>query len=126
MKLLVATTRTQGHRGNDFAHCIPDELVRPGDLVCERDRLDPDGGCGRAFAGLNSAKATTTAEVADLPLTFSDLVEAVRSSLEQAGWSTTHAEDIAEALAAAAEDLPVGAVVERRLDVIQPRQGSHP
>ena len=64
MKVLVATSQTQGQRENDFNFCVEGELVTVG-LVCATDRYDPDGGCGcgRAFAGLNSHRATTTAKV---------------------------------------------------------------
>src|SRR5579862_8855950 len=53
MKILTATSRTQGQRNSDFNWCIEGELVHFG-LVCAADQDDPDGGCGcgRAFAGL--------------------------------------------------------------------------
>jgi len=73
MKVLVATTRTQGARPNDYHYCIEGELVRINE-VCARDRGDPDGGCGcgRGFGGLNSHQATTTARIAEVPLTLAD------------------------------------------------------
>ena len=39
----------------------------------------------RSFAGLNSHRATTTAEVREVDLTEADVVDAVRSSLDAAG-----------------------------------------
>lgn len=119
MKVLVATGRTQGVRLNDYDWCVAGELVRIGE-VCARDRGDPDSGCGcgRGFAGLNSHRATTTAEVADVPLTRADYAEAVRSSLEQQGYGPCPcctAEE-ADQLALLVADLPVGAVLERRVD----------
>lgn len=55
---------------NDFNNCIPGELVRLAS-VCDRDDGDPDGrcGCARSFAGFVSAKATTTAIVAETDMT---------------------------------------------------------
>ncbi|HEY2225817.1 DUF7715 family protein [Actinomycetospora sp.] len=122
MKVLVATGQTQGTRRNDYHWAVESELVRIGE-VCRKDRDDPDGGCGcgRGFAGLNSHRATTTARVADVPLTPDDYVEALRSSLHQQGWDPSHARDEAEDLADLAVHWPVGTVLERRLDLLSRR-----
>jgi hypothetical protein len=119
MKVLVATTDTQGQRGNDFSFCIEGELVTVG-LVCAADEMDPDGGCGcgRAFAGLNSHRATTTAKVKEVELSEADYVEALRSSLEQQGWPTEDVDELAAWLAQLVGGWPIGAVIERRLDDI--------
>lgn len=124
MRLLTATARAQGHRDNDFNWCIEGELVMPPPVVCAADRDDPDGGCGcgRAFAGLSSHKATTTAIVRNLPeLTRDDLVEAVRSSLDQQGWPTDEADNIADDLVEVAAAFDTGTVVEQRLGDIAVR-----
>ena len=119
MKVLVATNRTQGLRSNDFHHCVEGELVWIG-LVCADDSKDPDGGCGcgRAFAGMNSHRATTTARVTELDLDFAHYAEALRSSLKAQGWPTREAIPMAGELADLADDFPTGAVLERRLDEI--------
>ena len=137
MKLLTATKTTQGRRPGDFDYAVEGELVYLG-VVCDRDRdTGPDGGCGcrRAFAGLNSHLATTTAMVRDLPgFTLEDLIEAMVGFLEQAGWAalmdlpeqvliaaTAEAADLAEMAASH----PVGTVMERRgEDVVLPREVS--
>lgn len=51
MKVLTATTLTNGERDNDFDWCTPGELLMFG-TICGRDLRDPDNGCGcgRAFA----------------------------------------------------------------------------
>ncbi|GAA4782261.1 hypothetical protein GCM10023200_14680 [Actinomycetospora chlora] len=124
MKVLVATARTQGERENDYHWAMEGELVRVGE-VCGRDIADPGGGCGcgRGFAGLNSHRATTTARVAEVPLTRPEYVEAIRSSLQAQGWdpcaccSTDEADDLAEYVAT----WPVGTIVERRLDILRVR-----
>jgi hypothetical protein len=118
MKMLTATSRTQGQRNNDFDWCIEGELVHFG-LICAADRDNPDGhcGCGRSFAGLNSHRATTTALVRDLEgFTRDDYIEAIRSSLSQQGWDPGTAEDEADELISMAAEWPVGAVAERRLN----------
>jgi hypothetical protein len=123
MKILTATARTQGQRSSDFHWCIEGELVHFG-LVCAADRDDPDGGCGcgRAFAGLNSHRATTTALVRDVEgFTRDDYIEAIRSSLAQQGWDPTTAEDEADELIDILAGWPVGAVAERRLNHVQVR-----
>lgn len=123
MRLLTATGLTQGRRSNDFDWCVEGELVRFG-LVCATDRFDPDGGCGcgRAFAGLNSHRATTTAMIRDIPgFGVADYVEAIRSSLDQQGWDPATAEDEAAELLGLASVWPTGTVLERRLDLIATR-----
>lgn len=119
MKVLVATSDTQGQRGNDFSYCIEGELVTVG-LVCAADEQDPDGGCGcgRAFAGLNSHKATTTAKVKEVELSEEDYEEALRSSLEQQGWPTEDVGELAGWLVQLVSTWPTGSVIERRLDDI--------
>jgi hypothetical protein len=123
MKVLTATVAAQGYRGNDFDYCVEGELVHVG-MVCVKDRSDPGGGCGcgRAFAGLNSERATTTAMIREIDFTRDDYVEALRSSLDQQGWDATAAQDEADSLLHLADALPVGVVVERRLCRIAVRE----
>jgi hypothetical protein len=125
MKVLVATAKTQGQREGDFHWCVEGELVWIAE-ACALDRADPDGGCGcgRAFAGLNSHRATTTARVAELAeFTPADYAEAIRSSLAEQGWDSGIAEELAADQAELARGWPVGTVVERRLDEFVPRAG---
>jgi hypothetical protein len=132
MKVLVATSQTQGQRASDFNWCIEGEVVTFSSL-CDRDRIEgPDGGCGcgRGFAGLNSHKATTTAVVRDIDgYTLDDLTEAVRSFRQQAGWAGLAGAKAEQRVAAEVEELaemagawPAGTVIERRLDDVQPRE----
>jgi hypothetical protein len=124
MKILTATSCTQGQRSNDFHWCIEGELVHFG-MVCAADRADPDGGCGcgRAFAGLNSHRATTTAMIRDIEgFTRDDYIEAIRSSLSQQGWDPATAADEADELIGLVWDWPVGAVAERRLNRVAVRK----
>ncbi|MFF3441802.1 hypothetical protein [Streptosporangium sp. NPDC002721] len=124
MKLLIATTRTQGHRANDF-HCGEEgELVRFAS-VCARDstpEVNPDGGCGcaRSFAGFVTARATTTAMVSEVAMTRDEYVKAM---IDAYGFPGIEEEVAAEAdyLITLAESLPVGAVLEVRGDEINVR-----
>jgi hypothetical protein len=126
MKLLTATRERQGERDGDFCHAIEGELVLLG-LVCADDERDPDGGCGcgRAFSGMSSMRATTTALVRDLDVSFDDVKLAVEGYYVSSGFGpdviggAAFADLVAETvvyMADVAERLPVGAVVGRRLD----------
>jgi hypothetical protein len=131
MKLLTATSRTQGRRASDFTWCVEGELVTTFVLVCGRDeREGPDGGCGcgRAFGGLNSHKSTTTAIVRDLDFTRRDVEIAVRAFREHAGWAALaggetdrFVSDEVSDIIEAAEAYLVGEVLEIRLGKIRTR-----
>src|SRR3954469_319878 len=86
MKLLTATWERQGEQDGDFCFATEGELVLLG-FVCATDRADPDGGCGcgRAFSGMSSMRATTTALVRDLDLSEDDVRLAVESYYVAAG-----------------------------------------
>ena len=126
MKLLTATHERQGERDGDFCFAVESELVLMG-FVCATDEADPDGGCGcgRAFSGMGSLKATTTALVRDLDISFDDARLAVEGYYVAAGvgpaviggaeFTELVAETLIE-LVEIAKDVPVGAVVGRRLD----------
>lgn len=83
MKVLVATTETQGMFEGDYCSTVDGELVYIQSVSCP----DPLCGCTRGFAGLSSARATTTAMVVDRPdLKIGDLADALTDSLERGGW----------------------------------------
>ena len=124
MKVLVATSRTQGDVEGDYSFCVPGELLWI-TMVCDTDRLYPERGCGcgRGFGGLTSHRATTTAEVADLDITEAQLRLAVTTSLTDQGWlvpetAELHHELVAETvdlIHEIAEPLPAGTIVRRRI-----------
>jgi hypothetical protein len=131
MHVLVAAKPTPaGPR--DFCFAVPGELVMPPTIICADDRLHPDGagpcGCGRAWAGLTSERATTAATVAELDLTRQDYIQAHADALHAGGWIATATLDdlpldlwafvISQAidLLEVAAGYPVGTVFGRRLD----------
>lgn len=128
MRVLVATNRGQGRRGNDYTAAVPGELVIPAD-PCDRDGDDPDGGCGclRAFVGLASGAATTTAEVVDMEdLDLDGYAQLIGDALNRFGWTVDAdlAAEIAADVADVAAEFDPGVVVERRgEDTFQPRTG---
>jgi hypothetical protein len=131
MKLLTATRERQGEREGDFCHAIEGELVLLG-FVCATDAENPDGGCGcgRAFSGMSSMRATTTALVRDLDITYDDLRVAVEAHLVAAGMGpellgdaefTELLEEMVEDTVQFARFCPTGTVVGRRLDHVHRR-----
>ncbi len=133
MKLLTATYTGQGERNGDFCFAVEGELVLVGD-VCAADQADPDPdggcGCGRAFTGLSSHRATTTALVRDLDMTFDDLQLAVEAHLVASGLGPDllGQEDFADLLeetvhetASFAQWWPAGTVLGRRLEFVRRR-----
>jgi hypothetical protein len=125
MKLLTATRERQGEQDGDFCFAIEGELVLMG-FVCATDVADPDGGCGcgRAFSGMSSMRATTTAVVRDLDVSLDDLRLSLTGYYVSAGIGPDVIGDAGfeDVLSATLEDLaqiahvPIGAVVGRRLD----------
>jgi hypothetical protein len=125
MKVLTATATSQGARDNDFDWTVEGELVWIG-TVCAKDRRDPDGGCGcgRAFSGLSSHRATTTAQVRDLALSRDDVMTALAGYYESAGYGVfgpTELEYEVDDLLRVVSAWDAGTVIERRLDRLQPR-----
>jgi hypothetical protein len=130
MKLLVATTKTQGDKKNDFNWLPSDEYVVMG-FICDRDTQDPEGGCGcgRSFEGIDHLKAATTAEVVEVDFDRAKWVDMVRLSKTKAGWADMDDFDafytaIADEMIGLVADLPVGTVVGRRLDELVIRQAA--
>lgn len=124
VKLLVATTEAQGHRDNDYAWAVDGELVYiPDGCDC------PNCDCSRGFAGMASARATTTALVVDRPdLAHGDLVGALTDSLTRQSWLTGDPDLDGELLAyfleriqTATSHFPAGAVLERTGEFIRRR-----
>ena len=117
MKILVATGLTQGTNPSDYHYCVEGELVWIQE-PCDRDRRNPDGGCGcgRGFAGAASHRATTTAMVVESELTRGDLVLAYRTSLEDGGWPAEWAEDVTDDVLELIAPLRPGTIVVRKLD----------
>ena len=116
MKLLTATRERLGEQDGDFCFATDGELVLIGD-VCATDRADPDGGCGcgRAFSGMSSLRATTTALMRDLDLSIDDVRLAVEGYYAAEGFAEEVAATL-DVMALIARSVPVGAIVGRRLD----------
>lgn len=125
MRMLTATTRSQGERDNDDSWTVEGELVGIAE-ACDTDARNPDGGCGcgRGFFGMSSHRATTTAMVRDLYLARADLADALAGHYESAGYGSFSAAELAGEvgdLLELAASWPAGTVLERRLDFVHDR-----
>jgi hypothetical protein len=125
MKVLVATADTQQERSTDYHWATEGELVWIQE-PCRRDRMRMPNpcGCGRAFAGLASHRATTTAKVIDLP--FLDLAgyeSAIAKSLADGGWPPGAARGIAMVQSEFAAEWEAETVLERDLWLFTARRG---
>lgn len=123
MRLLTATAATQGERADDFHWCTEGELVwLHEDAVDDGEERDDLCGIARAWIGLSSHRATTTARVRELPFSPADLRLALRGYLESAGfarflqpWELERAlDEEAGMLIRLGRQYPAGTVVERR------------
>lgn len=65
MKVLTATSETQGWRNNDYCCTIEGELVVFPPIECDCGTIDDECGCHRGMAGLASHRATSTVMVSD-------------------------------------------------------------
>lgn len=124
MKLLAATSLTQGWREDDFCWTTPGELVYFGiDAGCGKH---PDGkcGCGRSMVGLQSFKSTTTMQVVQSQLSEADLRRLLTDSLKLAGFFPKPAtvRTLGEELQLAAIAFNTGDIVERRGKKIELRR----
>ena len=126
MKVLIATTKGQGKRSNDFCFANEGELVGFS-LECDGERID--GGCGgrRSVVGFDSQKAATTFEVVERPLTEQEFCELHWKRLCKGGWDSIDVQrDVsdkqAKELLRLANRLPIGSVIERRGHDIQVRR----
>ncbi len=131
MKVLVATSETQGQRGSDLFFAEEGELVT---FVpeCEHELHDIDDSCGcmRTMIGLDTTGLTTTMKVLDLDMTRDVLEDKLRHRYEVSGWAafmTTEAldeqlEEDMRALTEIAKQFSPGAVIEKRGDEFEVRE----
>jgi hypothetical protein len=125
MKVLVATADTQQERSTDYHWATEGELVWIQE-PCRRDRerMPNPCECGRAFAGLASHQATTTAKVIDLPaLDLAGYESAIATSLADGGWSPDAARGIAKVQSEFAAEWEAETVLERDLWLFTARRG---
>ena len=130
MKVFVSTTEQQGRRANDFCFVPDGELVTFA-MECDGEAVDGPCGCRRSMSGVECHKATTTFQVVDRDdIDDADLFQTIYESYERGGWvklcgereCERYAKADAEQIMDLARAFPVGAVLEKRGDLIQTRQ----
>jgi hypothetical protein len=125
MKILLASSVTQGQCANDFCY-VPDGEMVTIETPCAKDTDSngqplPDGvcGCARSFTGIFSGKGTTSALVVDVDAGFEALMNACYS---QSIWTgeefAAHVEAMEALLAPFAPNTHIG----RRGDALYERQ----
>jgi hypothetical protein len=82
MRVLVATSETQGERDGDYCWTVEGEMVRLPGLTC----ADPGCGCNKGWAGLSSSRATTTCKVVERDLDASELLATFTDAFAREGW----------------------------------------
>ena len=129
MKLLVATTETQGQRENDFCWATEGEIVDFGS-ECDGESVDGPCGCRRGMIGIESHKTTTTMKVVDrLDVDADSLAATILAGQIDAGWvkvsgaaaALGYAHQEAQYLIDTAAQFDVGDIVERRGNILATR-----
>ena len=117
MKILVATTRTQGQRPNDFCFVPEGEPLMPS-FECEGEEVDGRCGCRRSLTGVKCRKATTTALVTEVRHDRRWLASTFARSLRRAGFRPEPEEvrQMVDRAILVATRFATGSVVERRGD----------
>ncbi|MEW6657216.1 MAG: hypothetical protein AB1424_01020 [Thermodesulfobacteriota bacterium] len=116
MKLLVATSATQGQRKNDFNFCTEGEFLSF-TFECDGETIDGPCGCRRSLSGLDSRKATTTMRVANVPAgefinkLVNHLIESWNYPLEEAEEQALQEIRMIQQVTA---QFPEGAILEKR------------
>ncbi len=110
MRVVTATTETQGFADTDYSLAVDGELVQIGGMECCADCSR----CERGFPGLASAKSSTTAVVVDLPHMTPELLrQALADSLAAQGRAIDLVEQEAHLIEVVANRYPPGTVLEK-------------
>lgn len=112
MKIIVATSETQGQRPGDFSFVPDGEVVIVSDCDCLHEGCE----CSRSMVGVLCGKGTTTMMVIESDLTRDDYLRLVRAANEgfaDLGVDGSFFDEQADALLQLAAEFPVGAIIER-------------
>lgn len=112
MKLIVATSETQGQRPGDFNFVPNGEVVIVSDCDCLHEGCE----CSRSMIGVLCGKGTTTMMVIESDLTRDDYLRTIREankSYAALGVDESLFDEQADALLQLAAEFPAGAIIER-------------
>lgn len=113
MKIIVATSETQGQRPEDFNYVPEGEIVMVGDCDCLHEGCD----CSRSMVGILCKMGTTTMMVVESDLTregFRRQLKDANEGFEELGVDGSVYEEQADALLELAKQFKAGAVIERQ------------
>lgn len=123
MKIIVATSETQGQQPGDF-NFVPDgEIV----MISDCDCLHPGCDCVRSMVGINSGKGTTTMKVVESSISLEEyrhLIGEASQGYAELGLDDQIFNEQAIALLDLAIQFPAGAVIERDGENFNQRQTS--
>lgn len=136
MKALTATRETQGWRDNDYCWAVEGELVFFVPFECDRGSVDDECGCRRGMAGMSSHQATSTMKVIDRDdLDRERYLELIVGGLQAQGYLNDRllanpevnewVDGLTNELIHLAAAAPIGAVMERRGEILQIRTPRH-
>lgn len=120
MKIIVATSETQGQQPGDFNYVPEGEVV----IVSDCDCLHAVCECSRSMVGALCGRGTTTMKVIESDLTRYDylcLIREANKCYEGLGIDQSVFDAQADALLELATQFPAGAVIERNREVFQQR-----
>lgn len=121
MKIIVATSETQGQRPGDF-NFVPDgEVVIVSDCDCLHEGCE----CSRSMVGVICGKGTTTMKVVESDITreaYHCLVREANESYGKIGVNEAIFNEQADALLELATEFKAGAVIERNGEDFEVRQ----
>jgi hypothetical protein len=121
MKIIVATSETQGQRPGDF-NFVPDgEVV----IVSDCDCLHAGCDCVRSMVGIKSGKGTTTMKVVETDMTreeYRRLIREANQGYGELGVDNAIFGEQADAMLNLAMQFPAGAVIERDGEDFEQRQ----
>jgi len=121
MKIIVATSETQGQRPGDFNFVPEGEVVVVSDCDCLHEGCE----CSRSMVGVLCGRGTTTMKVIESDLTRDDYLRLIRDAnkgYEDLGIDPLVFNEQADALLELAMQFSAGAVIERDGEDFEQRQ----
>jgi len=112
MKIIVATTQTQGQKPGDFNFVPEGEVV----IVSDCDCLHKGCECSRSMVGVKCGKGTTTMMVVESSMSreeYHRLIREANTDYESLGVDESVFDEQADALLDLAMQFPAGTVIER-------------
>ena len=121
MKIIVATTQTQGQRPGDFNFVPEGEVV----IVSDCDCLHAGCECSRSMVGVKCGKGTTTMMVLESGMSreeYRRLIRDANKGYEDLGVDESVFDEQADSLLELADQFPAGVVIERDGEDFEQRQ----